>query len=53
MSDALTVTLVAAITYTVLYAVLIQSAPRKAGISFVPRLRVHYATTDWSFWLEW
>ena len=47
------ITLVAAIVYTLVYSLLIQSAPRKPGIRFVSGLRVHYATTDWSFWLEW
>eukprot|EP00752_Nemacystus_decipiens_P006321 g5698.t1 len=51
--SARSVALVSGCIYVSIYALLLQSVPRKSGLGFVSRLRVHYATTDWSFWMEW
>lgn len=51
--SARTVALVAACVYLPIYGLLMQSVPRKSGLGFVSRLRVHYAITEWSFWMEW
>ncbi|KAG5180104.1 hypothetical protein JKP88DRAFT_324679 [Tribonema minus] len=53
MSLAELVMLVSATSFFVLYAVLARSVPRRAGVGFVSRLRVHYATTYWSAWSDW
>lgn len=51
--SARSVALVSGCIYAPIYGLLLQSVPRKSGLGFVSRLRVHYATTDWSFWMEW
>ncbi|CAM9647012.1 unnamed protein product [Ectocarpus sp. 4 AP-2014] len=51
--SARTVAVVAVCLYAPIYSLLVQSVPRRSGLCFISRLRVHYATTDWSFWMEW
>ncbi|CAM9568449.1 unnamed protein product, partial [Ectocarpus sp. 12 AP-2014] len=51
--SARTVAVVAVCLYAPIYSLLMQSVPRRSGLCFISRLRVHYATTDWSFWMEW